>query len=127
MPDTALGILLRDLRRERALNLRELAQLAGVDHAYIQRLETGTKSSPSDEVLGKLAKALRAPKREAEMLSYLARNLDTPTLLVEFARGDPSVTFFEFRGIATTVHRGNARPGYATILKRLRTLWEDED
>lgn len=127
MPDTALGFLLRELRSERTLNLRELAQLADVDHAYIQRLETGAKSSPSDEVLAKLAKALRAPKREAEMLPYLARNPDTAVSLVEFVRSEPSVSFGDFRGLATIAHRGTGRPDYATSLKRLRALWDDED
>jgi HTH-type transcriptional regulator, competence development regulator len=127
MPDTALGFLLRDLRSERTLNLRELAQLADVDHAYIQRLETGTKTSPSDEVLAKLAKALRAPKREAEMLPYLARNPETAVPLIEFVRSEPSVTFGDFRGLATIAHRGAGRPDYATSLKRLRALWGDED
>jgi len=127
MPETALGFLLRELRSDRALNLRELAQLADVDHAYIQRLETGMKTSPSDEVLAKLAKALRAPKREAEMLPYLARNPDVAMSLVAFVRGEPSVTFGDFRGLATIAHRGAGRPDYATSLKRLRALWDDED
>lgn len=127
MPDTALGFLLRELRSERALNLREVAQLAEVDHAYIQRLETGVKTSPSDEVLAKLTKALRAPKREAEMLPYVAKHPDIPPDLVEYVRRDASVTFAEFRGLATFAHRGSARPDYATNLKRLRTLWADEN
>jgi transcriptional regulator with XRE-family HTH domain len=127
MSDNALGFLLRELRSERTLNLRELAQLADVDHAYIQRLETGSKSSPSDEVLAKLTKALRAPKREAEMLSYLARNPDIALSLVEFVRGEPSATFGDFRGLATIAHRGAGRPDYATSLRRLRALWDDED
>jgi transcriptional regulator with XRE-family HTH domain len=127
MPDTALGFLLRDLRKERALNLREVAQLADVDHAYIQRMETGAKSSPSDEVLAKLAKALRAPKRETEMLSYLAKSPETAVSLVEFVRGEPTVTFVEFRGLSTLAYRGSARPDYATSLMRLRALWGDED
>jgi transcriptional regulator with XRE-family HTH domain len=127
MPDSALGFLLRELRSDRALNLRELAQLADVDHAYIQRLETGVKSSPSDEVLAKLGKALRAPKREAEMLPYLARNPDIAVSLVEFVRSEPSVSFVDFRGLATIAHRGSGRPDYATTLKRLRALWDGED
>jgi transcriptional regulator with XRE-family HTH domain len=126
MPETALGLLLRELRSERTLNLRELAQLADVDHAYIQRLETGVKTSPSDEVLAKLARALRAAKREAEMLPYLARNPDVPVSLVEFVRREPSVTFGDFRGLATIAHRGAGRPDYATSLRRLRALWNED-
>ena len=127
MADSALGHLLRELRGERGLNLREVGQLAQVDHAYIQRLETGTKTSPSDEVLARLTKALKAPKREAEMLPFLARNSETPVSLVEFVRGDPSVSFVEFRGLATIAHRGSGRPDYATSLRRLRALWSEDE
>lgn len=127
MADSPLGYLLRELRRERGLNLRELGQLANIDHAYIQRLETGTKTSPSDEVLARLTKALKAPKREAEMLPFLARNPDASVPLVEFVCGDPSVSFVEFRGLATIAHRGSGRPDYATSLRRLRALWSEDE
>ena len=127
MADSALGFLLRGLRDERGLNLRELGQLADVDHAYIQRLETGAKTAPSDEVIARLAKALKAPKREADMLPYLAEHPDIPVDLVEFVHDEPTVSFVEFRGLATVAHRGSGRPDYATLLKRLRILWDDED
>ena len=42
MPAPALGSVLRALREKRGLSLRELGQLAEVDHAYIHRLETGS-------------------------------------------------------------------------------------
>ena len=51
MDQAALGLMLQHLREKRGLKLRELAQLANVDHAYIYRLETGAKERPSDEVL----------------------------------------------------------------------------
>ena len=53
LDESALGVLLRSLRDGRGLNLRELGLLAEVDHAYIYRLETGAKESPSEEVLSK--------------------------------------------------------------------------
>lgn len=126
MPDSALGFLLRALRDERGLSLREAAQLADVDHAYVQRLETGAKAAPSDDVLSKLARALKAQKRDIEMLGYLSKNPDTAESLVAFVRADPSITFAEFRGLATFAHRGTGRPDYATKLKRLRAMWGDE-
>jgi hypothetical protein len=33
--ETGLGYLLQNMREERGLSLGELAQLAGIDHAYI--------------------------------------------------------------------------------------------
>ncbi|HEV8407792.1 MAG TPA: helix-turn-helix transcriptional regulator, partial [Sphingomicrobium sp.] len=102
-------------------------QLAKVDHAYIQRLETGSKSAPSEEVLDRLAKALRAPKREAQMLAFLTRHSDTNPALIDFVEADDSVTFEEFRGLATVAHRGSGGPDYAVMLARLRAFWDDED
>jgi len=123
---TSLGALLRRLRNARGLNFREVAQLANVDHAYIQRLETGTKTSPSDEVLMRLIKALKAPKREALMLPFLTRHPDAPAALVDFVEDDDTISFEEFRGLATLAHRGTGRPDYAIQLARLRALWDDD-
>ena len=65
MDQAALGLMLQHLREKRGLKLRELAQLANVDHVYIYRLETGAKERPSDEVLSKLIRGVRAGNREA--------------------------------------------------------------
>ena len=84
MAQPALGFLLQTLREERRLSLRELAQLASVDHAYIYRLETGDKESPSDDVLSKLIRALKVEKREADILRYLAKHTETDAALVQY-------------------------------------------
>jgi len=127
MAQSALGILLRNLREERNLTLRELAQLAEVDHAYVHRLETGAKEAPSDEVIAKLIRALKAPKREAEMIRFLAANTAVETGLVEYVRSDATVTFDEFAGAASMVFRGTARPDYATRIARVRRFLKEDD
>jgi HTH-type transcriptional regulator, competence development regulator len=126
MAQTALGFLLQNLREERGLSLRELALLADIDHAYIYRLETGAKESPSDEVLSKLIRALKAPKREADMLRYLATHTDTDAGFVAHVRQDQTVTFDEFASAAGMVFRGAGRPDYATRIKRVRRILNDE-
>jgi transcriptional regulator with XRE-family HTH domain len=126
MPQSALGFLLQNLREERKLSLRELAQLADVDHAYIYRLETGAKESPSDEIISKLIRALKAPRREAEMLRYLVAHLEAEAGLVAHVRQDPTVTFVEYAAAAGMVHRG-ARPDYATRIARVRRILREED
>jgi HTH-type transcriptional regulator, competence development regulator len=126
MPQSALGFLLRSLREERGLSFRELAQLAGVDHAYVHRLETGAKESPSDEVVSKLIRALKAPRRETEMLRYLVAHPEAEVGLVAHVRQDPSVTFVEYAAAAGMVHRG-ARPDYATRIARVRRILKEED
>ena len=127
MPKSALGFLLRDLRDERKLSLREAAQLADVDHAYVYRLETGDKESPSDEVLTKLVRALKAPRREVEMLRYIAAHPETEAGLVEHVRRDPTVSYRIFAAAASTAYRGTARPNYATQIDRIRRILGEED
>jgi HTH-type transcriptional regulator, competence development regulator len=126
MARTALGFLLQNLREERGLSLRELALLADIDHAYIYRLETGAKESPSDEVLSKLIRALKTPKREADMLRYLATHADTDAGFVAHVRQDPTVTFDEFASAAGMVFRGAGRPDYATRIERVRRILREE-
>ena len=85
MDQAALGLMLQHLRQKRGLTLRELSQLADVDHAYIYRLETGDKERPSDKVLLKLIRALRAGARDAEILHYLAEHTKTEPDLVKLS------------------------------------------
>jgi HTH-type transcriptional regulator, competence development regulator len=127
MAQAALGFLLRNLRDERGLTLRELAQIAEIDHAYVHRLETGAKEAPSEEVLSKLIRALKAPKREADMLRYLATHIETDADFVAHVRQDATVTFDEFASAAGMVFRGAGRPDYATRIARVRRILKEDD
>jgi len=122
---SALGHLLKELRNDRRLTLREVGQLAEVDHAYVHRLETGIKESPSEEVLAKLAKALKAHKREAEMLRYLALHPEADSGLVDYVRTDPSITFEVYAAAASAAFRG-PRPDYARHVERIRRILEED-
>ncbi len=126
MSQPALGLLLQRLREERRLSLRELAQLAEVDHAYIHRLESGDKESPSDEVLSKLIRALKTSKREAGMLRYLAEHSDTDPSLVRHVLGDKTVTYEIFVSVAGAAFRGN-RPNYPRLVARVRRILDEEN
>jgi transcriptional regulator with XRE-family HTH domain len=123
--EPALGLLLRFLREQRGLSLRELGRLAGVDHAYIHRLETGGKEAPSAEVIGKLAKALKAGKRELDMLLYLADHPETSGDVVERTMKDPTIAFDVFVGVAGIANRGK-RPNLETIIERVRSFLDEE-
>jgi transcriptional regulator with XRE-family HTH domain len=127
MAGPAFGFLLRSLREKRGLSLRELALLADIDHAYIYRLETGAKESPSDEVLTKLIRALKAGKREAEMLRYLAAHAATDAALVAHVLKDPTVTYEIFTSAAGAAFRGTARPDYPKLIERIRRILSEED
>jgi transcriptional regulator with XRE-family HTH domain len=127
MPASALGVWLRGLRDDRGLSLRELAQRSQVDHAYIHRLETGAKESPSGETIDKLILALTASTRDAKILRLLASQQNIDPELIEFVRADAGINFDEFRMLTTMVNRGT-RPDFATSLVRIRRiLSEDED
>lgn len=52
-----LGERLKDLRRKKKLTQEKLADLAGLEYKYIQRLESKKPSSPTLNTLEKLAKA----------------------------------------------------------------------
>jgi transcriptional regulator with XRE-family HTH domain len=122
MPEPALGYLLRSLREERGLSLRELGQLAGIDHAYVHRLESGAKESPSEEVQGKLIRALKVAKREAEMLRFLAERTETDAGLVAHVLKDPTIPFNIFASAAGMVFRGTTRPDYAKRIADIRRI-----
>ena len=93
MPSTALGVVIRAMRETRGLSLRELGQLAETDHAYIYRLETGDKESPSGEVLVKLVRALKPSKRDADILRFAAAHPEADPGLVEYVlKQDRTVT-----------------------------------
>ena len=119
MPNSALGTWLKDLRDRRDLELRELAELSKVDHAYIFRLETGAKEAPSEDVIDKLVTALTPRKRDVEILRFLADHANIDVKLIDFVRADPDISFDEFHMLTTVVNRG-ARPDYATSLSRIR-------
>jgi transcriptional regulator with XRE-family HTH domain len=123
----ALGYLLQSLREERRLSLRELAQLGDIDHAYIYRLETGDKESPSEEVLSKLIRALKVGKREADMLRYLAKHTETDAALVAHVLKEPTVTYEIFASVAGAAFRGTARPDYPKLIERVRRILDEEN
>ena len=127
MAQSALGLLLQRLREERRLSLRELGQLAGIDHAYIYRLEAGDKESPSEEILTKLIRALKAGKRDADVLRYLAQHPQVDPGLVEHAMTDPTLNFEEFCAVAGMAFRGSGRSDYGNLVERVRRILREEN
>jgi transcriptional regulator with XRE-family HTH domain len=127
MAQPGFGFLLQRLREQRGLSLRELGQLAGIDHAYIYRLEAGDKESPSEDILTKLVRALKGGKREADMLRYLAEHPQVDSGLVEHVLNDPTVTLEEFCSVAGMAFRGSGRPDYAKLVERVRRILQEEN
>lgn len=123
---SAFGLALRSLREARGLTLREVATLAGVDHAYIYRLETGEKESPSNEVVGKLSKVLRPSKRDHAILEHVAQVKDIDPDLVAYVLNETDVVFEEFATAAGTRLRG-ARPEPSVLIARARRMLAEHD
>ncbi len=126
MAQTGLGVALRKLRERRTLKLREISQLSDVDHAYVHRLETGEKTSPSEELVGKLFKVLKPTEREAGIVRWLVDHPEADPELVAFTLKDDSINLETFTMAAGVRHRGNTRPDPATLIARVRRALEDE-
>lgn len=122
-----LGYLLQCLRERRRMSLRELSRCADIDHAYIYRLERGEKGAPSEEILRRLTRALKAERREADMLRFLAAHPETAQELVIEVMKNPTVTYDEFTAAAGMVFRGRVRPNYAQLLVRVRRILSEEN
>ncbi|CAN7245626.1 helix-turn-helix domain-containing protein [Variovorax paradoxus] len=124
MAQSGLGLLLRALREARGLSSRELGQLADIDHTYVYRLETGEKQSPSEDLLARLLRVLKADVREAEMAQWLVANDANPDW-VAHTLATPDLTAEMFEMGASMRHRGGARPDMQTIEARVRKAFED--
>ena len=59
-----IGKYLRDRRNTKGLSMRELAELTGVSHTEIYRIESGQREYPSIRILMSLGKALEIPDEE---------------------------------------------------------------
>ena len=65
-------------RRTSGLRREELAQLAGISVDYLVRLEQGRATTPSPQVVGSLARALRLSRAERDAL-FRAAGIAAPT------------------------------------------------
>jgi len=126
MSQTGLGVALRVLRERRTLSLRELSQLSTVDHAYVHRLETGEKTNPSTDLVAKLLKVLKASERDAEIVKALVEQPDADPALVEYVLADQSIGVQLFIAAAGVRHRGTVRPDPATLIERVKRIFEED-
>ncbi|QKL60739.1 helix-turn-helix domain-containing protein [Ralstonia solanacearum] len=126
MAQTGLGVALRKLRERRTLSLREMGQLSTVDHAYVHRLETGEKTSPSEELVTKLLKVLKPTDREADIIKWLTSHPDVDPDLVIYALEDETVDADIFMAAAGVRHRGSVRPDPATLIARIKRAFDED-
>lgn len=127
MPQSGLGVALKTLRERRTLSLREVSQLSSVDHAYVHRLETGEKTNPSQDLIEKLLKVLKPGERDAKLVKWLVDRADVDVALVEFVLEDQSIEIEVFSAAAGVRHRGTARPDPATLIARIKRVFDDDE
>lgn len=119
------GGFLERLRTEKGLSLRQLGQLADVDHAYVHRLETGAKVDPSVEIVTGLIRALRPGERKARILRFLVGQTIEKDLLDE-ALEDEDLSLDDFESAAQMRSRGrpDGREAWRRVLKQIRQIRE---
>lgn len=122
-----LGEALRFCRERRELSLREAGLLADVDHAYIHRLETGQKESPSAEVLDRLIRVLKPSDRDTEMLTYLLHHPSGDAALVRYVLENPSIPIETFEVAYGVRHRGTTRPEPRVLIERAQRVIDADD
>ena len=98
-----------------------------MDHAYVHRLETGEKTSPSEELVGKLLRVLKPDDRQASIIKWLVGHPDADPDLVLYALDQDDVGVDIFSAAAGVRHRGNVRPDPATLIQRTKKLFADDD
>ena len=114
------GALLKRFREERKFTLRELEKLSEVDHSYIHRLETGEKTSPSEDTVKALTRALKLDSRKALILKCLV-NRSAPDDLVEIVLDEPEHDLADFESVTAMSHRGT-RPKTKEDWRRLLNM-----
>lgn len=86
----SFGERLRQLRIERGLNQRTLAETVGIDFTYLSKIETGRLPPPAQDTIHRLALALGASPDELLVLagkvpddvrSAITRSVEIPAFL----------------------------------------------
>lgn len=88
---TPFGVRLRQLRAERGMSLKEMAEALGVSAAYLSALEHGRRGRPTHAMVVAICAQLNIIWDEADELYRLAR-LSHPRVTVDTAGLAPAAT-----------------------------------
>lgn len=70
-----LGTFIKNKRNEKRLSIRRLAELAGISHTEVKRIEDGFRKQTSPQILRSIASALDVPYED---LLAVAGYIDEP-------------------------------------------------
>ena len=93
---TPLGLRLRQLREERGISLKQMAEALRVSSAYLSALEHGKRGKPTWMLLQRIIAYFNIIWDEAEELQRLAE-LSDPRVTVDTAGMSPEATEFANR------------------------------
>ena len=125
----SFGYALKRFREERELSPRELSKLAGIDHAYIYRLEKDEKTAPSEKTVKSLVRALKLSPRRAELLRLLVGRI-IHTNLIDVFIADEERSLERLEPLALMSFRGKRPESHEEWRKKddqLKVLLEKED
>jgi transcriptional regulator with XRE-family HTH domain len=88
---TPFGVRLRQLRAERGISLKEMADSLGVSGAYLSALEHGRRGRPTHAMVVAICALLNIIWDEADELMRLAR-ISHPRVTVDTAGLSPAAT-----------------------------------
>ncbi len=88
---TPFGVRLRQLRAERGISLKDMAESLGVSAAYLSALEHGRRGRPTHAMVVAICAQLNIIWDEADELHRLAR-LSHPRITVDTAGLSPTAT-----------------------------------
>ncbi|HEX7970036.1 MAG TPA: helix-turn-helix domain-containing protein [Stellaceae bacterium] len=88
---TPFGVRLRQLRGERGISLKQMAEALGVSAAYLSALEHGRRGRPTHAMVVAICAQLNIIWDEADELHRLAR-LSHPRITVDTAGLSPAAT-----------------------------------
>ena len=88
---TPLGKKLRDLRAQRNISLKEMAEAIGVSAAYLSALEHGNRGKPTWFLLQRMIQFFNIIWDEAEELQRLSE-LSDPRVSIHTAGMEPQAT-----------------------------------
>ena len=77
--------------------------------------------------MAKLLRALKAARRESDMLRFLSQHSQTDPALVSHILADPTVTYQVFASVAGAAFRGAVRPDYSKLIARVRRILDEEE
>jgi len=101
------GEFLKRLREEKGFKIRELARLSSQDPAYIHRLESGERISPSADVLKSIIRSLKADERQQRILRLLGDQGEVDDTLVSLVLRKEEILMEDFESAARASFRGN--------------------